>query len=83
MAPFSPNAQYHTFWIQHLWVVCKPYLHNVCGRPAAIFYSAMQRKIIPDLCFQDAQKETKKKIKAANKKAENFNMILNQGTRRQ
>jgi len=36
---------------------------------------SLQRKIIPDLCFQDAQKVTKK-IKAANKKAENFNMIL-------
>jgi hypothetical protein len=31
----------------------------------------MQRKIIPDLCFQDAQKVTKK-IKAAEKKAKNL-----------
>ena len=38
---FSPNAQYHIFWIQHLWVVCKHYLHKVCGRPTAIFYPAL------------------------------------------
>jgi hypothetical protein len=44
-ATFYLNAQHHTFWAQHLQVVCKLCLHSVCGRPTTIFYLALKRTI--------------------------------------
>ena len=63
-----------------------PFEYSTFGRFAniiCIMYAAgllpssiqLAKKIIPDLCIQDTQKETKK-IKASNKKAEIFNNSL-------